>query len=114
MIYRILFVLFCGNCSPASTRACSKWNPRNPANSRLQTFSHSKSAGFSGGAGPTTLSKTSWHSRCHNGAHTRSIAVIGRKRSAQESWDDACASRHFRKGPFNLKRRPELDLIFQS
>jgi hypothetical protein len=23
---------------------------------------------------------------------TRSIAVIGRKRSAQDSWDDACAS----------------------
>jgi hypothetical protein len=40
--------------------------------------------------------------------HTRSIAVIGRKRSAQDSWDDACASyvlRHFR-------GRLEKDLIF--
>jgi len=27
--------------------------------------------------------------------HTRSIAVIGRKRSTQDSWDDACASTSF-------------------
>jgi len=69
-IYMILFVLFCGNCSPASTRACADWNPKNSANSPLQTFSHSKFAGFSGGGGPPTLAKTSWHSRCHNrGTH---------------------------------------------
>ena len=43
---------------------------------------------------------------------TRSIAVIGRKRSAQDSWDDACASSHFGEGPFYPKRRFEKDLIF--
>jgi len=41
---------------------------------------------------------------------TRSIAVIGRKRSAQESWDDARASSSFGKA-FYLKRRLEIDLI---
>ena len=48
--------------------------------------------------------------RCHKPG-TRSIAVIGRKRSAQESWDDACASSHFRKVPIYLKRPLEIDLI---
>jgi len=32
-------------------------------------------------------------------AATRSIAVIGRKRSAQDSWDDACASSFFGRFP---------------
>jgi Flp pilus assembly pilin Flp len=37
--------------------------------------------------------------------------VIGRKRSAQDSWDDACAS-YVLRGVHHLKRRLEKDLIF--
>src|SRR5215217_2601891 len=42
----------------------------------------------------------------------RSIAVIGRKRSAQDSWDDACASTSFGRWSTYLKRRLAIDLIF--
>jgi hypothetical protein len=41
----------------------------------------------------------------------RSIAVIGRKRSAQDSWDDACASTSFGRSPLpeaTARDRPNL------
>jgi Flp pilus assembly pilin Flp len=76
-----------------------------------RTFPHSNFAGFSVGCGPSLTEKQSWHDRCHKAAHTRSIAVIGRKRSAQDSWDDACAS-YVLWGVHHLKRRLEKDLIF--
>jgi Flp pilus assembly pilin Flp len=38
--------------------------------------------------------------------------VIGRKRSAQDSWDDACASTSFGRWSTCLKRRLSIDLIF--
>ena len=92
----VLLVLFCGNCSPASTCRCSKPKRGEHQISQSQSFSLNNFAGISGRFGPRDYSIPSWHDRCHKPG-TRSIAVIGRKRSAQESWDDACASRHFRR-----------------
>ena len=111
MIHKIVFVLFCGNCSPASTHACSNCTRQDHSISPSQSFSLSNFAGFRAKLGPFTRSNQSWHDRCHDG-DTRSIAVIGRKRSAQDSWDDACASSHFGKDLFYPKRRLEIDLIF--